>query len=465
MASASRYIAIDIGSSYIKSAVLDPSGVGLLVQDKLPAIPKIVHTDPHLFELPAQAIVDKVRRIIDGYAAAYPGIGGVLLSTQMHGFVYSCGGEDVYVSWQDTRCLKPMDSGGTSYLDYLKTLLSPIDMAHCGVYLKPSLGLCNLYALLPERPADGVLYTLGSYILAALTGNNVCHISNAAPLGLADARTGQWDRTILEKLGFGDMTLPRIAASDFEVCGVYRCPINGQDIALYPDFGDQQAAILGCMAGDRDVVVNIATAAQLAQITDSFMPGPYEIRPYFEGKYLNVISNMPGGRNLDVLIGFLGDTAQLLCGERPSTAQIWQQVLRDFTGDSGELGVDMRFYDTPGHLRGGAITGIMPENFSVQTLFAAAFADIAATYDRTVGTLCDGKSAPERLVFSGGVSWKTPQLLHTVSQQAGLPYTLSAFPDEVLAGLYRTALVCVGVCAHLDDKPELQLEYRKEPVT
>ena len=84
----------------------------------------------------------------------------------MHGFVYRTGQtpEPVYVSWQDMRCLH-QKSPGLTYLGYLQELFSKEDMEDCGVCIKPSLGLCNLYTMLEENPGldrNGTLYTLGS---------------------------------------------------------------------------------------------------------------------------------------------------------------------------------------------------------------------------------------------------------------------------------------------------------------
>lgn len=75
---------------------------------------------------------------------------GIILSTQMHGFVLSDPdyGPDVYISWQDARCLCPMPGTNGSYLAYLEKLISPDLMRSTGVYLKPALGMCNLFALI-----------------------------------------------------------------------------------------------------------------------------------------------------------------------------------------------------------------------------------------------------------------------------------------------------------------------------
>ncbi|MEM1485771.1 FGGY family carbohydrate kinase [Oscillospiraceae bacterium PP1C4] len=465
-----RYIGIDIGSSFVKAAVFDLESHQIVCSSKWPSAGRLSDPDPRKFEIRVGDFVNTVRDTIYEAVKNTGKLDGILLSTQMHGFVYSTRGrEDRYVSWQDCRCVNPLPGTRQSAMEYLKEQFLPSDMEKCGTYLKPSLGMCNLYALLQSNQTisdDGELYTLGSYVISSLTGNNICHASNAAPLGLFDVVAHQWSKGIIEKAGFGKIKLPKIAQSDFEVCGYYRC--CGQEIPVYPDYGDQQTAILGCLSQDADMVVNIATASQLSVTTAKFTPGDYEIRPYFENKYINTISNMPGGRNLAVLTDFLGEICEQIGGCEVTTSQVWNAVLKEFEPDSQGLRIDTDFYATPASVDGGSISGITPANLSIRSLFTAAFEDMAEKYSRGIRTLLGDDSTKGRLVFSGGVSWKTPQLLELVSRTTGIPYTLSSIPDEVFHGLFRIALVCAGICRSLDDKPETddqtEIETRRNHV-
>lgn len=454
------YLGIDMGSSFTKAAVFDTETCRAIRHTTFPAGRRLPNPDPKQFELRASEQAAVVRGIVDSTLRETGTLDGVLLSTQMHGFVYRHeNAPDLYVSWQDSRCTNPMPGRDESFMEFLKKLIPPGKMTDCGVSVKPSLGLCNLYAMLHGEspvPDGGELYTLGSYVIAALTGRSVCHLSNAAPLGLANVKARRWNRELIETLGFQDIRLPEIAAADFEPCGFYET--NGVRIPVYPDFGDQQTAILGCMAGPEDVVVNIATASQISVTTGRFSPGEYEVRPYFEQKYLNTISNMPGGRNLDVLINLLREAAERIGGAPVSAKQVWGAVLNGFEQDSRGLSVDMGFYDTPSNVEGGGISHIHPENLGIGPLFSAAFEAMARCYRENIRTLT-GYSAPEGgLVFSGGVSWKTPQLLKVVGRETGLPYRLSSMPDEVFAGLFRASLVCSGTIRSLSERPELTLK-------
>lgn len=455
------YLGIDIGSSFIKAAAFEMETCRSVFHTTFPSSKRLADPDPKKFELDAEALVSTVREIIRGVMEKTGRIDGMVLSTQMHGFVLHREGErDRYVSWQDSRCTNPAPGGSKSWMELLQEKITPERMRSCGVYIKPSLGLCNLYALLQtERDGrGGELFTLGSYVISQLTGNNVCHLSNAAPLGLVNVPARAWDDGLRELLGFERIRLPMLAASDFQVCGVCRC--GGKEIPVYPDYGDQQTAILGCLAAPEDIVVNVATASQISTFSGAFEPGNYEIRPYFENRYLNTISNMPGGRNLDVLIRLLQECAGRVSGREVSAKQVWNAVLEHFEQDSRGLCVDLGFYDTPDHAEGGGISHIRPENFNLNALFSAAFAHMAHAYGGSIQTLSHGAAPRGKLVFSGGVSWKTPQLLKTVGDYTGLPYRLSSIPDEAFSGLFRIALVCSGVCRSLSEHPEMILQLK-----
>ena len=104
-----KYIAIDIGSSFVKSALLDPRTCQVVSQRKFPAPAKLPHSNRNLFEIPANQLFETVRELIEYYAREDCEASAVLLSTQMHGFVYQTPGrEDLYISWQDMRCLDPI---------------------------------------------------------------------------------------------------------------------------------------------------------------------------------------------------------------------------------------------------------------------------------------------------------------------------------------------------------------------
>ena len=440
----SKFVAVDIGSSFVKAALFDVSSPAVLEHIKEAAPCKLPNDNPNKFEVKANLYVEIVTKILKDLSAKYNDLQGLILSTQMHGFVYEKQIDDdpLYISWQDQRCIDLMPDSQLSFLDYLKSIISPEKMESCGVYLKPSMGFCNLYAMLKADPSikrDGRLYTLGSYISYKLTGNNVCHRQNAAPLGLVNIAENKWNYELLELAGIPEIKLPELAKSDSEVVGRFK--INGADISVYPDFGDQQISVLGSNLQDNEALINIATACQVICKSDSIDKGLFETRPYFAGSYIKTISNMPSGRGLDVIINFIKDTVEKVSGKEIKAADIWNAVHDSYQKDSHGLTVDPRFYATYDHMTGGAISHINSSNLRISNIFASLFDEMAKTYWQTIQTLTD-KEKLTKIICAGGVSWRLPELLEKIRETALKPCTLSPMEDEALIGLFLISLYC-----------------------
>lgn len=448
-------LGIDLGSSYLKAAVFSLENCTAVYSGTRSGFRRRQGRYPELFEVSAEEIFQTVRELVDDLACRYP-VDRILLSTQMHGFVYRTPGlEDVYVSWQDARSTLPLFPDGRNAIDQLGELLSSSDLQELGVPLKPSLGICNLYALLygmRTAPEGGELFTLGSYIIWRLTGKNICHITNAAPLGIVDLQNHCFHTGVLKKAGLGHIKLPQLAQSDFEICGEY-LHANGS-IPVLPDYGDQQVSVLGSMAKKGEVVLNMGTAGQLCYLTDQFTPGSYEIRPYFSEEYLYTISNMPSGRNLDVLIRFIQNCMEEVSGVRISEAEIWKRINESFHYVNTDLQVDSLFYPTQTKYDGGSISGIKPQNLSLMGLLSATYDNMADIYAGHIAGLM-GEKIPKELVFSGGVSWKNDALVRIIAAKIGLPYRKSAAANEVFEGMFRLSLVSCGQISSIRDQPGL----------
>ena len=435
-----KYLGIDIGSSSIKSAVLDLDRHTIFVRPKVSSPPRSPHPNERFFQVPAKEYLTLAKRMIEDSAEAYGDLAGVIFSTQMHGFVL----EDMYVSWQDMRCLDSYQNG-KSYLEILREISPAERMQKCGVPLKPSLGLCNLYAKLTQesRTGEGLeLFTLGSYLIAQLTGRNVCHASNAGPLGFYNVYSRSWDRELLAICGMAGLKLPEIATHDFMPCGVY--PARGKEIPIFPDYGDQQISILGSGARSREAIINIATASQVSTFCTMPKAGDYEIRPYFDGAYLQVISNMPAGRDLDVLSSFIRNVLEQMTGEPWPLGKVQQRVDSSFQPtDPDHLEAAISFY--PGRKdSGGSIQKIRPGNFTLNRLLSAAYRNMADTYWENICRLQDPEQV-EAIVCAGGVSWKTPHLIAEVQKRSEKKCRLSCCPDEALYGLFQVAQRCAGI--------------------
>lgn len=434
-----KYITVDIGSTFIKAGLFDMATESQVAMVKYPTPPKR-DGGSGIYEISAGAFVDVVKGIIRLFCKSHPDTDGILFSTQQHGCVICHPelAEDTYISWQDTRSLRPRKGSSVSYMDELKGIFSREDMEANGVYIKPALALCNLYALFEEgtlsRSKETRIHTLGSYLIEKLTGSKVCHITNAAPMGFADIQKVQWRWDMLERIGLDFIQLPEIT-SEIEVCGV--CQEGGVPIKVFPDVGDVQTSVYGTSAGTGDLVVNIATSGQLIYLTDRFVPGNYEIRPYFDGKYCNVISCMPGGRNFDVQIDYVRDIGEKIFHTSLNRGEVWERIHQlGRSEDVRGLEVDCGFYELPDRLADGNIRHIHHDNLTLQNVIRATAVDFGKTYRRYADYLWRQEEAPGRVYFAGGAVQKNQELQAAIREEMGCE-TVCGPSDEVFKGMER----------------------------
>lgn len=442
-----RYIVIDVGSSFIKSAIIDLKEFTILADNRIKSPARQLDINPYAYEVAAHRYTLIVKRIIDNYLLSFDDVEGVFLATQMHGFVYSTDHEqDLYISWQDQRCLDLSSSTNISFIEELKSIVPSKEMKSSGVYFKPSLGICNLYAKTKREklPLSGTLYTLGSFLIMELTGHNICHLSNAAPLGIVDIQAKSWNEKLMSKLGFQNITLPEIAPNDFFICGTYSN--HGKTVNIYPDYGDQQVSLYGCFAEAGEAIINVATAAQVSCEVNDLRFGNYETRPYFGHQYIHTVSNMPAGRGLDVLVKFVEHLTNEFAGVSLTAAEIWNTIRNVTKDNSNGLIVDMSIFPSPDHPRGdrGSINHISPRNLTLGNLFAAVFQNMAETYWRHLKTIMPSEHLTG-IVCAGGVSWRSPALLQAIERASNKECRLPPMPDESLAGFFRLALKCSGI--------------------
>ncbi len=432
------FLAVDIGSSYIKSALLDTDSMAITEVKKISSPRRLPNTNPYAYEVDAAALYQTIEEIITQYLDRYQSVSGVLMSTQMHGCVISTGCHDIYISWQDTMCLTENPETGKRYIDQLRSLFRSEDFEDTGIPIKPASAFCNLYARNQSIsfPQDTLLFTLGSYVIYQMTGRNICHITNAAPIGMVNLEEGKWRYDLWNRAGLDMFIMPEIT-TDFKPCGAFS--YKGRNLIVFPDIGDQQAAMLGMGVQKGDVAINIGTAGQIIRVSDAFTIADYEIRPFLPGLYLEVISKMPSGRNFDVIVHFISEIGQKIFHCNLKKEEIWQNLCREFSLDSAEgLKADISFYDQPGKMPDGSIRHINNNNLTLRNLMSALLCDLGKVYAHYLNVLCKDEK-PERLLFCGGSVSNNPIIMNVVGKATGVPTELSGRGDEVWTGLLKIA--------------------------
>lgn len=443
-----NFIAMDIGSTFIKAVIYDLTYERVIFTKKYHTPQKLPSANPHYFELDILEVVAVVKDIIAKCIQMSSDVSGILFSTQQHGCVLKHPEieHDVYISWQDSRCLEIDPTTGISYMEELEHIISPEIMQRTGVPIKPALALCNLYAKFKKeglsKDPETRVYTLGSYIIEQLTGNNICHITNAAPMGFMALNNNDWDKEILSLAGLDFIQLPQIT-SGLSCCGYYK--YGEMSLPVFPDLGDVQTSVYGTGASSGDMIINIGTSGQLIMIRDDYEPGNYEIRPYYNGNYCYVISRMPGGRNFDVQIDYLREVGEKIFGVSLTKDEVWERIESSCTlSNTDGLEVDCSFYELPDSLADGKILHITYANYKPENVIAATAIDYGRQYRRFADVLCKNHEFKGTLYFSGGAVLKNPFLNEAIEKEMGIADVIHAPQDEVYRGLLKLAKLCMS---------------------
>ena len=376
-----RYLALDLGSSWTKTALLEDGNV---LQERSVPTPLPKDTTGLRFEIDAEAYFRQVQTELEYYLPQKPG--ALLLSTQMHGCVLTDAAFQPltpYISWRDGM--------GQNRLEDICTLVGKDATAPSGVPLKGNLALC---ALLSRRmsgdalPVRARFCTLGGYVIGRLTGEHVCHMTNAAPTGLVDVQNKRWNQPLLLRAGLDGWQYPRLI-HDLSPGGEWR------DALVYADLGDQQVCAAGAgLKPEQTLHISLGTAGLIGMLTPQWESGPYENRPYvLPGVYLRTVSGLPGGRHMEGLATLLQEVTRSLTGCHVSRQAVWDLLTQ---------------HTQPG--AAGNLWDILSQPAS--SMLGAYYAAFAKAYVEGVQKLC---FSPRELAFSGGAASQNPSLRKALS--------------------------------------------------
>lgn len=380
-----RYLALDLGSSWTKTALLEDGNV---LQERSVPTPIPKDTTGLRFEIDAEAYFRQVQTELEYYLPQKPG--ALLLSTQMHGCVLTDADFQPltpYISWRDGM--------GQNRLEDICTLVGKDATAPSGVPLKGNLALC---ALLSRRmsgdalPVRARFCTLGGYVIGRLTGEHVCHMTNAAPTGLVDVQNKRWNQPLLLRAGLDGWQYPRLI-HDLSPVGEWR------DALVYADLGDQQVCAAGAgLKPEQTLHISLGTAGLIGMLTPQWESGPYENRPYvLPGVYLRTVSGLPGGRHMEGLATLLQEVTRSLTGCHVSRQAVWDLLTQ---------------HTQPG--AAGNLWDILSQPAS--SMLGAYYAAFAKAYVEGVQKLC---FSPREIAFSGGAASQNPSLRKALSAALG----------------------------------------------
>ena len=438
------FIALDLGTTFIKGALLDLDALRMSNIRRLPFPGALPGLPTYFHEVDPLLVVATVRRLIEELLALTDSCAGIVFCTQMHGLVLcSPRGEPLsnMITWQDQRVLTPHPAGGGSHFERLQQLISKEEQQQLGNELQPSRPLCYLYWMaengkLPDQPAYPAALT--DFVIANLCGTPPSsEPTNAGAHCLFDLTRGQWHSAIIERLG-----LSRLRWHEVRPFGTVaqNLTIAGQTIPCFSAVGDHQCALLGAFLSEAELSLNISTGSQATLLTRTLTLGNYQTRPFFDGGFINTITGVPSGRALNSLVNLL---VEIPTQQGIEIADPWRTIAEAVAKvESSELQVNLAFYDS---LLGkeGHILHMREENISVGHLFHAAFQNMAENYHTSALRLSPQK-AWAGIVFSGGLAQKLETLRTIIQRRFATPYRLCASNEDTLLGLLALALVASG---------------------
>lgn len=441
----SRLLGIDIGTTFIKGAVLDRADDSASHIQRLPAPPPLAGLPPTRHEVDPGAILSAVRELLRRLHRAAPDAAGLVLCSQMHCLVLldeRGRPRSNVITWKDQRAREPAESGRGTYYDELNERVSPEERRQLGGELRIGVPVTTLFTLERQRllPAGLWAASLPDFVLSALCSvEPTTDPTLASAHGLFNVDASDWHHALIERLGLGALCWPRIRRTG-ELVGT--AEIDGKRLACFTPIGDQQCALLGAELRERELSLNISTGSQVSLISRELPQGEFQVRPYFNGQWLRTIVSVPAGRALNVLVELL---TEIGCSSTAPQPDPWDYIRTTVEGVAAtDLEVDLAFFSSLTGERGG-ITNIGEGNLSVGSLFLAAFCEMAANYAR-----CAHQLSPERdwdrVVFSGGLAQNFPRLRREVLDALGdASHRLCTTTEEdTLAGLLVLAGMCEG---------------------
>ncbi len=449
-----KALGLDIGTTTISAVV-----VGMEEREILKAytIPNgsFIETD-----LPWEKIQDpdkimqKVLGLLEEILQEHQDIGVIGLTGQMHGIVYlDENGKHIspLYTWQDGRGNIPVEKilsedpvPEDALLEAGRSICGILEeeygvKAHTGYGLVTHLYNCR-NNLVPEGAAK--VCTIMDYLGMRLTGRRtpLMHSSNAASLGLYDAKKNGFRADILQKAGADADVLPEVT-DDFISVGSYK------GIPVSAAIGDNQASFLGSVENAADsVLVNMGTGGQISVLSDTYFTAKgIEARPFVKGHYLLAGSSLCGGRAYALLEHFFRSYAEAAGITGVDHYSVMGKIL-DEKNDGEKLKVNTTFSGTREKPeKRGSIKNIGTENFTPKALIGGVLEGMAEELYKMYRKIEKGLAGPKtRMVASGNGIRKNRHLQEVMSEKFGMGLELAKREEEAAYGAAVSGMIAAG---------------------
>ena len=432
------FIGIDLGTSFIKGAVLNVETRQVERSRRVPFPNPLPNLNSLIKEFDPAEVVDATRLLIEDLADGVPDCEGLVMCSQMHGMVLAGqrgAPESNCITWLDHRGLMPHPAGQGTYFDLLTSRATNRQRAQLGQELMVERPICSLFwmaeqgflkpGLIPASLPDFVLSTL------CRTEPGV-EATNASAYGAFNLEASDWHHELIEQLGLGNLHWPPLRPCG-EVVGELK--VGTKKIPCYTPVGDFQCSLLGAFVASEELSLNISTGSQVSRLTKGLALGDYQTRPYFDGMFLNTFTGAPGGRTLNVLVDLLSEAGT------QDAAELWTYIAKA-SSEVTETDLEIELFGGADE-RPGKILIIRTSNFTLGHLFRAAFKQMAKEYHARALQLWPERCW-ENLLLTGGLAWKLAGLRDAIQKEFATDYRLCPSVDDSLSGLLVLALVFSG---------------------
>lgn len=433
------YLGIDIGTTKVSAIITSPdlSEHYASSQDHNACLPLGEWLFEHDFSLVENAVKKALSRLPQDQLASVCGIG---LTCHMHSVIRGRNNGEVStcVTWQDRRA--------ESELEEMRNT--------SGCDLFPGYGAVTLahYAKRGELDSWDWAGTPADELARRLTGKRAIETiepSLAAPWGIYDFSSGDWNYAAAEKLGIPKRFLPKTVPAG-TVIGHTVAEYAGikAGIPVYAAIGDNQASVIGC-GGDleNDLFVTVGTGSQLSAVVDSAtaakiekVPG-LDFRPFPGGKVLVAVPPLSGGKSWSLMGEAISSLLKSFGAEPPPEKKLLD-IISDYAAqaepDAGGIRICADFFGSRVH-RGqfGSISGITATNFTLPNI-ARALADgiVRNLFAPMPEEIIKSK---KRMTGSGNGLAKCTALRNAVQSACPLPLVMPCRREETATG----AALCV----------------------
>ena len=444
------FVGIDIGTSFIKGAVLDTKTGQLAHSRRFPFPAPVSGLDPLRYEVDPSHILIAIKELLTELVNRAGECEGIVMCAQMHGMVLMNDRGEVRsncLGWRDQRVLAPHPSRVGSYYDVLQQRITPGQRRDLGNELPVGSPICFLFQMSEEGLLEpGIIpVSLPDFVLSSLCGTSPSvEATNAMAYELIDLNSMQWHGKVIKQLGLNNVCWPALCKTG-EIVGFAK--IGEKRIPCYTAVGDYQCALVGAMLTKEELSLNVSTGSQVSRLTNQLELGDYQTRPFFDGKFTNTLSHLPAGRSLNILVDLLEELAR---GAGIVLQNSWTYIAKAAAAvDHTDLDAKLSFFRGPCGNR-GAISNISETNLNVGTLFRAAFENMAENYYS-----CALRIWPDRswsnIVFSGGLADKLPLLRQMIEARFQTKARLCPVAEDTLFGLLTLAMVFGGEAGSVEE--------------